>query len=80
MPVFKGNKIVDDLLYHLTFFICLNHTRPTEFKLNNQVKYFANCIVLTVPPLFPIFLKGFWMEASMDVFATLRAACVQWPN
>src|SRR3989338_708002 len=67
MPVFKGNKIVDDLLYHLTFFNCLNYTGTTELKLNNQVEYFANRIVLTVPPLFPIFFKGLWMEASMDV-------------
>src|SRR3989344_3382667 len=67
VPVFKGNKIVDDLLYHLTFFICLNHTRPTELEFNNQVKYFANRIVLTVPPLFPIFFKGLWMEASVNV-------------
>src|SRR3989344_2272237 len=67
MPVFKCYEVINNLLYHLPLFICLNDTRTSELKFNDQVEYFTNRIVLAVSPLFPIFFKSLWVEASMDV-------------
>src|SRR3989344_1500632 len=67
VPVLECDQIINYLLYHFTFFICLNHTHSPELKLNDEIQYFPHCVVLAVPPLFPILFKGLWVETGVDI-------------
>src|SRR3989338_8770757 len=67
MPVFESYQIINNLLYHLALFICLNDTSAAELKFDDQVQHFANRVILAIPPFFPIFFKSLWVKTGMYV-------------